>query len=311
MQLLTSVFTLNDLIWIIPALTEYLLVYLPFFLLWICALLIAVTNWQPPALTWLSILIACLGAGFAGASTLFYYLRARPVQIEKSAAEASSEAARWPKTTHLSVLTVVGCRWLFLIAKSLSGWSRRFRESLVFAAQSCLQSVVTLLLLIPYISVMGALGQWQDPRGIALLIVILVVHFLANIGRIGRVKSGAACMVMLLFFLLQTGSVSSFGAISLRWLGIGGGIPCDITLRTFDPPSGQPVVNVERGCLLMTTGNEVALHPDKNAAAGACALGQVLGHKNDTASPWSVDIYPQSEIVKISILTQRIQTGGS
>jgi hypothetical protein len=163
--------------WIIPALTEYLLVYLPFFLLWICALLTAITNWQPPALIWLSILIACLGAGFAGASTLFYYLTARPVQIEKSAAEASSEAARWPKTTHLPVLAVAGFRRLFLIAESLSRWHRCFHESLVFAAQGCLQSVATLLLLTPYISVMSALGQWQDPRGIALLIVILIVHF--------------------------------------------------------------------------------------------------------------------------------------
>jgi hypothetical protein len=118
-------------------------------------------------------------------------------------------------------------------------------------------------------------------------------------------------MMMLIFFLLQTGGLSSFGAISLRMLGIGGGIPCEITLRTFDPSSGQRVVSVERGCLLITTGNEVALHPAKNAVAGACALAQVLGHRNDTASRWSVDIYPQSEIVKISILTQRAETGGS
>ena len=46
---------------------------------------------------------------------------------------------------------------------------------------------------------------------------------------------------MLVFFMFQTGGPSSFGALSLRMLGIGGGVPCDITLRTFDRSNGAPV----------------------------------------------------------------------
>ena len=61
----------------------------------------------------------------------------------------------------------------------------------------------------------------------------------------------------------------------------------------------------------MTTGNEVAVHPAKDAAVGGCALGRVLGGKNDKATPWRVDIYPQPEILKRSILTQGVAALGS
>ena len=87
---------------------------------------------------------------------------------------------------------------------------------------------------------------------------------------------------------------------------IGGGIPCDVVVRTFDPSNSALVVSVERGCLLIATGNEIALHPAKDAGRSGCTLAQVVGHQDNEASRWDVDIYPQSAIVKMSILTKRV-----
>lgn len=244
---------------------EYALANLPFLLLWACAFVSAITGWEPSSgLFWLFALLAAYIGGTVVSAGLFYLF----------------------KSTSRPTFFYSG---------------DRLHRSITFAVLTSVDSLLTLWLLVIYIVAIEELVRWEDQHGIVLLTLILVTHAFANLSPLERGKTVMGCAAIHFFVLSWAGGFPMYGAASLRVLGIGGGLPREIALRTIDAGSGTSVIKVITGCLLLRAGGEVAIHPESDPKS--CTLSYVL-HHDDTSQkpPWRVDTYSDVDILRLSTL---------
>jgi hypothetical protein len=244
------------------ALLEYALVFPSFLIFWLCVAVGTVVNWQPSGWAFLIVFLSCLIAGVAVSGSGFYLLKSR-VQSDDD-----------------SIL--------------------RLMRSIRFASLALAESVLTLILLAFFVVVSGEIGQEESPRlyGLLTLLIVLCVHAMANTSRL-RPMTTIIVLSFLLFWIISVPlGLSMYGALSLRWLGIGGGLAREITIRSYDTLTGNPIIKVVRGCVLIKTGDEIAIHPASSPSE--CQLSRFL--HNSIEPEWRVNVYPTSAIIETQSL---------
>ena len=99
---------------------------------------------------------------------------------------------------------------------------------------------------------------------------------------------------------------SYFGGLSLRILGIGGGIPISLITKTMPPGSKDMIASVKRGCLVLKTATEIVVKPDDKPTPEKCHL-QLFPSSDDESQSRptvfnQVEVYPFSQIIQIDRL---------
>jgi hypothetical protein len=180
------------------ALLDYLLVFFPFVALWVCMAAGTVVGWQPSPITLLIATIGCLLVGAGASACLFYWLKVR------GSSAAHSEAPG--------------------------------RRSLRFALLGLAESLVTLATIMFFLALTDAVTQAEHAKSFGMLVLgtILAAHLSANISRSEPATTVAVWMVVLFMVVSVPFGAPMYGALSLRMLGIGGGVGKEIPLRTFD-----------------------------------------------------------------------------
>ena len=133
-----------------------------------------------------------------------------------------------------------------------------------------------------------------------VLVAIFIVYLSSNISRLAPQTTIAVSVLMLFLIISIPLGLPMYGGLSLRMLGIGGGIAREVTLRSYDAGNGHPVIKTVSGCLLIRTGDEIAIHPTSRPKD--CQLTQFLHDSFTNRDRWDVEVYPASTIVEIRML---------
>jgi hypothetical protein len=250
---------------------EYLLIHAPFLSVWFLGVGMIIFNSQPSGMISFLLLIASFITGGAIATAFFYSFRSKT----SDAGRAESDLTRTGK---------------FALA----------------AAEECAITIVSLL---PYLGILYAMASAETRIfGVFLFVIILIAHYFANISRFRPAQTTLVCLLILFMpiIMITSGTPLLVGA-ALRMLGIGGGIPREVTLLTTDPVSGKPAVRVIDGCLLLLTSDAISLHQvpnesGKNSMQTACVLPRMLHDISDASDRWSVETYPASSVVRVTTI---------
>jgi hypothetical protein len=191
-------------------------------------------------------------------------------------------------------------RWLRPNAPTDSPQEHRWYRIAMFALQGLFESTITIVTVIFFLAITDLMGPPGNRKlyGMLILVTILVIHVSANISRFEPITTVCVWAVVSFTVLSLPLGVSMYGALTLRMLGVGGGIPREVTLRTIDPTSGSSVIMKTQGCVLIKTGDEIAIHP--NAHFDECELARLLRDSSTDRDGWTVDAYPASQIIQIS-----------
>jgi hypothetical protein len=175
----------------------------------------------------------------------------------------------------------------------------RVKRSVKFASLAFAMSALSTVSLFGFIALTSLVGQAEDTRRFGLLVLgtVLVVHASANITRFGNVPVVTMFLCLLYIVISAPLGVSLYGGLSLRILGIGGGLPREVTLRTYEVTSGGPLIRTLNGCVLIKTGDEIAIHP--TLSPSECQLTRVLHDSFANRSQWAVEVYPASMVVQV------------
>ena len=111
-------------------------------------------------------------------------------------------------------------------------------------------------------------------------------------------KSCSCLSALLLLIAFMALKPDNLGGVTLRLLGVGGGIPISVTLKDVRP-SDSPVLTV-RGCLILETGSQFAIHETQNPAD--CHSSAVSANRSAPPRPTfaGVDVYPMTDVVRLS-----------
>lgn len=105
---------------------------------------------------------------------------------------------------------------------------------------------------------------------IVLIMFLFVVWQFASVGlarKLGNFKAtiGLAFLVVVIVFLFAP---VNLGAVTLRLIGVGGGLPISAVVKLFDESSGvQKTVHI-KGCLVMWLGNQLSIQTPMDAQRG-------------------------------------------
>jgi hypothetical protein len=199
---------------------------------------------------------------------------------------------------------VTGTLFYWFRSSRLTGLTAvaRIKRSIKFSILALTQSCGSILIYAtPYILITTIDAGKEAHWPLVTLVFVLFMHCIAHLSVRSYIQTAAILTVpMILVWCIPFGP-SIFGAMTLRLLGIGGGVPRTITLLEKGVEGSQPVVKTVHGCVLIAAGSQVVLHPENNPSA--CTVPALLSGASMNSLQWKVDIYPQSEVIKESRLS--------
>jgi hypothetical protein len=173
--------------------------------------------------------------------------------------------------------------------------------SLQFAFSSILASLLALfwipLAFAPIWPILSTTGTAKND--VWFLLILVFMHFTANISRRGSVQTffGLAGVLILLAFF--TFGPSVLGAMTLRALGIGGGLPAEFLIQQAED-GHQIDLEPVRGCLILMTAAQIILH--RTGHKQDCNLDSSLWAESGKEVPAfaSAEVYLRSDVKRIS-----------
>ena len=133
------------------------------------------------------------------------------------------------------------------------------------------------------------------------LSTMLVIYFLFT--HVNVIATRIPFAMLLLAFLFAIYFPSYSGGLALRVLGMGGGIPISIVVKTMLPGSKDIVAVVKPGCLILKSAFEVIVKSDDNPTLGTChaGLSELLQTSNQIRPQIfnQVDVFPFSQVVQV------------
>jgi hypothetical protein len=136
---------------------------------------------------------------------------------------------------------------------------------------------------------------------VVCVVISLAVHFLAVIV-INDWKDAVALYFVILAALCIIGPGPGFlGGLALQYLGIGGGIPVSIQVKTYSAGGGSSGVAEIPGCLILMSGNDVLIRPTNQIGGCNLQLQSVLRQSLSLAKTYSrVNRYVRADVVRVS-----------
>ena len=136
--------------------------------------------------------------------------------------------------------------------------------------------------------------QADDNVTVAVLVVVLLLLVLGSF-RLRPDFSRFPWVVLVFLGFALLWFPSDVGAIVLRFLGVGGGIPTSILLHTPSPASNNDGLEAVRGCLVLSTASQLMIIPTDHMSD--CELPQLLNTQPKVAASTHVLV-----IAKIAVL---------
>lgn len=209
-----------------------------------------------------------------------------------------------------AILVVVGflagLAWLF--ASVRRSYSKEQAWTTLFGAVSptCLSFVWVCLPALTAAEVVGQkIPHLNNPSMlvVALLCFSLSVFFHFIISASQRVEHivGLFILFLLLITMLYPG-LPYLGGAGLRFLGIGGGAPVSILIKTMEPGSAQVAAKEVNGCLIFALGSDVLIAPMEHREE--CKVIPKIGclwDRRTAPQPYDrLERYARSDVLKFS-----------
>jgi len=180
-------------------------------------------------------------------------------------------------------------------------------RSIRFASAALAESLITFASLLFFVAMSDEVGRAEDTRsfGFLILFVILAVHASANISRHPPLTTISILGIILFLVISVPLGVPMYSGLSLRILCIGGGIGRELTIRGYDTVTGNPAMKIVKGCVLLKTGDEIAIHPV--ASRSECQLARFIHDSMEHRPEWQVSVYPVSALIETKSITPEAQ----
>lgn len=101
-------------------------------------------------------------------------------------------------------------------------------------------------------------------------------------------------------------SGSGFSKKTLHFLGIGGGIPVEILLRTMEADRKEVIARLVPGCLILNAGSRVIIQPMADPTESACSRELSPEELKPGTMYQKVTVFSGSDIIKISGFTAEL-----
>lgn len=159
--------------------------------------------------------------------------------------------------------------------------------------------------------VMFVRGKTLQPSSLSLpyfsfcfVIVMLFIYFAFTNVRIAITR--LPFLLLFIAFMFAVYAPSYAGGLALRVLGIGGGIPISVTVRTMLPGTQDTLAKSKTGCLIIKSGSEMILKPLDHPTSEICnppIFVTLLKTNYDRIPMYSqVEVIPVLQIIQVNIL---------
>ena len=98
---------------------------------------------------------------------------------------------------------------------------------------------------------------------------------------------------------------SFFSKRTLHFLGLGGGIPIEVLLRTMDPEETRVIARLVHGCLILNAGSRVIIQPMVAPTTDTCSREPSLDDLSYATMYKGVEVFSGSDIIKLSGATSQ------
>ena len=204
-----------------------------------------------------------------------------------------------------SIVSAVVFSMKFARVPRIQGQNRFLRKVLIAIKFSVYSFAGSLISLIWFMLVFFTLANFTLPSGakdskiLILALFVMCFHVLPNTSRVGESKTTVILIVMLLFTSVMILGPSTCAAISLRSIGVGGGVPSSLLIRSVDAERGRLTTNTITGCMIMSTSSQIAVYETQRKEE--CLLTFILSDRPVPLESYSlVSVYSRSDILKIS-----------
>lgn len=207
--------------------------------------------------------------------------------------------------THLALILIY-CSLLGTLLAALA------RRSVTFAFYSMIGSFISFVWLMFSLGILGVFTSFERNSlwvFVGSVSFLLVCHLLANTSA-QNTWVNVALMSMFMFYLSSFWlGPSVMGAMTLRGLGVGGGIPATFHLKGAVAFNRHIKGREFQGCLILLTSSQVVLrelhHPEGRLT---CSLGS-LWHQVTPRTTFShADIYLRSDVTRISSFDESLSS---
>lgn len=133
-----------------------------------------------------------------------------------------------------------------------------------------------------------------------LLLLMFIAYFLFTHVRVILTRLPLLFIFLAFVFVLYAPGYA--GRLALRILGIGGGVPISVTVKTILPGTQDIVATVKTGCLIVKSGSELMIKNVSNATPELCnpPIFAALGQENADR----IQMFPEVEVLPIAQIVQ-------
>lgn len=136
------------------------------------------------------------------------------------------------------------------------------------------------------------------------LALMLFLYFFLTHVRVVITRVPFAFLFLALMFVIYAPGYA--GGLALRVLGIGGGIPISLTIKTMQPGTQETVAKTKTGCLIIKSGSEIIIRTTDNIAPKTCnpsIFANISMESIGRIQMFSqVEVFPISQIIQINKL---------
>lgn len=174
-----------------------------------------------------------------------------------------------------------------------------------------------------------SMEQWAiDLLGVAILLLlvssVMFVHYRYSMGSPRKGNAIASLLMCILFTTLIFPQGSVLAARTLYFLGVGGGVPVSIDVKTY-APSPAPSLRTLRGCLILGMGSTVTVRPfseDEERALpkdmdhkelikkanAMCELpsAPIFKEPEERMPPTAIEVYSRPDVVRLGMLAPKL-----
>ncbi len=136
------------------------------------------------------------------------------------------------------------------------------------------------------------------------LVLMFFLYFFLTHVRVMIIRVPFAFLFLAFMFIIYAPAYA--GGLALRVLGIGGGIPISVTIKTMQPGTQETVAKIKTGCLIIKSGSEIIIRTTDNMAPKSCNPSIFINPSMESAGriPMfsQVEVFPTSQIIQINKL---------
>jgi hypothetical protein len=140
-------------------------------------------------------------------------------------------------------------------------------------------------------SSLGESAAW-----LILVLSLLFIYRCLSVGAGAYVYAGGIALILIEMLMFGP---SFAGRIVLRELGIGGGIPVKLLIRTMRPGGSNVTADNVRGCLILNLGGRVILRPLEKPTRELCAE-PIAGAQQQRTELKGLHVYSSSDVIEMT-----------